>query len=82
MTGSMWSGITMTTGTGSIQAIPKGLIATRSIETKHGWVGQVCLAEEIFLEKDGFETSAQAQEWASGKVVAALKKLLGMVADE
>lgn len=70
------NGITLTTGAGLVQAVPKGLIATRAVQLKDGWVGQVVVAEEVVKEKDGFDSGKDAEEWVSAHIVSALKRLL------
>lgn len=72
------NGITVSsTGSPEPARTPKGVIVTRAIELKAGWVGQVIVAEEVVKEKDGFEKASEAEEWATGQVIAALRKLLG-----
>jgi hypothetical protein len=52
-TGNGVQGITILggTGIGAVQT-PAGILATRAVETKAGWVGQIVLDKEIIWESD------------------------------
>lgn len=57
---------------------PKGLLATRAVETKDGWVGQVIVDTEILYESKlypGEDGSADALEHVNARVVERIKKL-------
>jgi hypothetical protein len=62
---------------------PSGLIVTRAVETKGGWVGQVIIDKDIVWESKPFTTeaddeespSAAAQKAANERVVNTIKTL-------
>jgi hypothetical protein len=60
---------------------PAGLLATRAIETKAGWIGQVIVDREILWESEPFTDEKDAQRdataAASQRVIQALRTLLG-----
>lgn len=71
-----YDGITLTAAASpDPAATPKGLIVTRALELKDGWVGQVIVAEEVVKEKAGFDRAQDAEEWATYRVTDAIKKL-------
>ena len=55
--------------------VPKGLIVTRAIETKDGWVGQVIVAEEIVWETPARKKAHQAERAATQRVIERVKSL-------
>lgn len=73
------TGITLTTGASPEPVkTPKGLIATRAVETKEGWVGQIIVAEQIIWESKPWTNSAEAAEReATQRVVNKVVKMLG-----
>lgn len=54
---------------------PAGLIATRAIETKDGWRGQILVDKEIVFETGDLVDSEDALELVNQRVVARVKKL-------
>lgn len=54
---------------------PSGLIATRAVETKDGWLGQVIVDKEIVLETPLTRYSDTAIREANKRVVTAIKAL-------
>lgn len=65
---------------------PSGLLVTRSVQTKAGWVGQILVDKTIIWEgppqtssnpDDGKELSKDAVGEANWRVVNALRGLLG-----
>jgi hypothetical protein len=54
---------------------PKGLIVTRGVQTKAGWIGQVIVDKEIIFETEPHEDSDEAMEEVNGYVVGRIKKL-------
>lgn len=70
-------GITWTVPTSAEPArVSRALIATRAVELKDGWTGQVSVNGRIVAEKGGFGLAAEAERWASKRVVKRLRKLL------
>lgn len=54
---------------------PSGLIVTRAVETKDGWLGQVIVDKEIVWETDAEDRSKDAIQAANARVVEAVKAL-------
>ena len=54
---------------------PKGLIITRAVQTKAGWVGQVIVDKEIVYETEVCDDGDEAQEEANTYVVDRVKNL-------
>lgn len=55
ISGNTWTGIAITAGDGAKpEPTPKGLIVTRAVETKAGWVGQVIVDKDIVYESEAF----------------------------
>ncbi len=60
---------------------PTGVLVTRCVETKEGWVGQVIVDKTIVWESEGFQGDEddtgerKAVKAANSRVVAALTKL-------
>ena len=80
---TMSNGILVTAGESpSPSGVPKGLIATRSVQLKDGWVGQVTVAEEIVWESEPFEDAEGdsgariAEREATEFVITRIKGLL------
>jgi hypothetical protein len=57
-------------------AAPKGLVVTRAIETKEGWVGQIIVADVIFWESKVFKKAQDAEEAATKRVILKIKRML------
>ena len=59
---------------------PAGLLATRAVQTKAGWVGQIIVDKEVIWESKPFRTDKESQKTAtaaaSERVLGALRKLL------
>lgn len=77
-TSTATSGITLSAGVSAEpSAVPKALIATRAVQTKEGWRGQVIVAEDIVWESDyGSGFAHQAEEEATYRVIDRIKRLL------
>lgn len=56
-------------------ATPSGLIVTRAVETKAGWVGQIIVDKEILWQGEPTRHAMDAQEEANYRVVQRIKKL-------
>ncbi len=56
---------------------PKGLINTRCVQTKAGWVGQVIVDRDIVHETRRYEDGEDAAQAANAFVVERVKRLLG-----
>src|SRR3954447_24458340 len=54
---------------------PKGLIVTRAIETRDGWVGQIIVAEAIIWESEPTKKAHQAERAATRRVIERIKNL-------
>lgn len=75
---TMTSGIVLSAGESPAPAkAPKALIATRAVQMKDGWVGQLFVAEEVVWESDPQETADDAEQAATARVLKRVKKLLG-----
>lgn len=76
--GTLSTGITLTTTASPAPvSAPTGLIATRAIQTKDGWRGQIIVAEEIVWESDyGSPTAREAAEDATYRVLDRIKRLV------
>ena len=53
----------------------KDLVSYRVVEMKDGWVSQVIVDGEIVKEKTEFETSREAENWATAHIAKRMKKL-------
>ena len=74
------NGVALTAGSSPEPAkAPKGLIVTRAVETKGGWVGQLIVDEEIIWESTPQDAGETAERLATARVVARIKKLLGLI---
>jgi len=72
------SGWTLAPETTDPVKTPTGLLATRAIETKSGWVGQIILDKEIIWESEplsGEDAQKHVTAEASQRVVQALRQL-------
>lgn len=49
-----YNGLTLSTGTVDPVKTPAGILATRAVETKDGWVGQVIVDKVIVWESEPF----------------------------
>jgi len=61
---------------------PSGLIATRAVETRDGWRGQVIVDKTIVFESDaisGEDAAEDAMKVANSRVVTAIKTLFDLV---
>lgn len=56
--------------------MPPSLIATRAVEMKAGWIGQLIVAGDVIWESKPKKTSKEAEEQATQRVVERLKSLL------
>jgi hypothetical protein len=71
------TGITLATGTGKApERTPTELIATRALETKAGWVGQVIMAGEIVWESAPQKDSRRALGKVNRRVHNAFRRLI------
>lgn len=64
------------------QGAPQSLIATRAVELKDGWAGQVIVAGEVVLEDPAWESARDAEEWATRIVADRIKALFTAPATE
>lgn len=69
------NGLVLTTTAAEPVTTPKGLLITRSVETKEGWVGQIIVDKAIVWESAPMEDQHDASAEATSRVVARLKKL-------
>ena len=86
------NGVTISAGTSPDPArAPKGLIVTRAVQVKAGWVGQIVVAEDIIWESEVFTDgesddeiveidngdppSEKAEQAATERVITAIKGL-------
>lgn len=78
--GTSSSGFQLTTTTsGRPPSTPKGLFATRAVETRAGFLGQVIVDGEIVWESDpykGYRSGEDAQREANKYIVDRFKALL------
>jgi hypothetical protein len=71
------NGITLSAGTSPEPArVPKGLIATRAVEVKGGWVGQIIVAEDIIWQTPKRSKAEDAEQEATKRVIERVKGLL------
>ena len=56
---------------------PAGLVVTRAVETKSGWVGQIIVDKSIVWESQGAGDEREALQDANTRVVDRLKSLFG-----
>lgn len=73
-------GLTIQTTMGSVPSTPEGLVVTRAVETKAGWVGQILVDKQIVWEssvKDSEHSDPKraALEDANSQVVDKLRGL-------
>lgn len=72
-----YNGITLTTGTGETpKPAPKDLIATRAIESKDGWLGQVIMSGEIVYQTKPQGTPDAALTKVNRRVRARFRRLI------
>lgn len=77
-----YNGITLATGTGETpKKTPTELIATRAVEAKGGWLGQIIMAGEIVYETKPQKTSQKALGKVNRRIHNSFKRLIvgGMV---
>ena len=55
---------------------PKELLATRAVEAKDGWLGQILMAGEIVHETKHHETADEALEEVHTHILKKFKKLI------
>lgn len=55
---------------------PKELLATRAVETKDGWLGQIVMAGDIVHETKAHETSDDALEEVHAHILKKFKRLI------
>lgn len=60
---------------------PSGLIVTRAVETKDGWMGQVLVDKEIVFQGDACEDGEDAIKEANALVVSVVKGLFISLGD-
>jgi hypothetical protein len=71
------TGITVATGTGKApERTPTELIATRAVEAKDGWLGQIIMAGEIVYESKPQKNSRAALGKVNRRVHDAFKRLI------
>lgn len=71
------TGIVLDTSAGKApERTPKELIATRAIQAKDGWLGQITMAGEIVYETAPQETSQDALEHVNRRIHKAFKRLI------
>lgn len=82
LTGNSWSGVSVPVEQGEKPVpAPKGLIVTRAVQTKSGWVGQVIVDTDIvyesspFLDSDSGRGSSLALEDVNQYVVDRVKRI-------
>lgn len=68
-------GVTLTTQQGDTPQTPSGLLLTKAVETKRGWIGQIIVDKEIVWESAAFDEVKPALEEANGRVVERVKRL-------
>lgn len=73
--GNNSNGMSISTGRIEQPKTPKELIATRTVETKAGWVGQVIVDQEIIQEFGPAGTQEAAAKEANAYVVRKIKDL-------
>lgn len=61
---------------------PAGLIVTRAVETKDGWLGQVLVDKEIVHEEGPYDDGEPAIRAANRCVVETVKGLFGWAAPD
>jgi hypothetical protein len=72
-----YSGITLATGEGQMPAkTPKELIATRAVESKDGWLGQIIMSGEIVYQTKPQDTSQDALTKVNRRVHNRFKRLI------
>lgn len=54
---------------------PRGLLATRAVETKDGWRGQIIIDQEIVFETEPQSSSASSLQEANRRVVNTIRNL-------
>lgn len=77
------AGLTLSVAPTEPMKTPTGIIVTRSIETKDGWIGQVIVDKTIVWESEGFQDNDEnhqtgersAVKAANDRVVGALTRL-------
>jgi hypothetical protein len=71
-------GILWPQGEGQVPpSTPKGLLATRAVETAEGWLGHLIVDKEIVYQTKPHPDSAEAMHDVNSRVVARLKWLFG-----
>lgn len=71
------NGLALTSGSSPAPAkAPQGLIVTRAVETKEGWVGQIIVDEAIIYETSPYDSAERAEKLATKRVIDRIKKLL------
>ena len=77
------SGLTLNVAPTEPIKTPTGIIVTRSVETKDGWVGQIIVDKTIVWESEGFQDDDEkhqtgeriAVKAANDRVIGALTRL-------
>jgi hypothetical protein len=76
-TTSYSTGLTLATGTGETpKPTPKELIATRAVEARDGWLGQIIMSGEIVYETKPQKTSRDALGKVNRRVHERFKRLI------
>ena len=70
-----------TEGSGRPEHTPSGLVATRGVQTRDGWLGQVIVDKEIVWESEAQTSADDAVDEANARVVKAFKALFVVVPD-
>ena len=61
---------------------PSGLIVTRAVETKDGWLGQILVDKEIMFQSDPQTDGDTAIKNANERVVRVIKGLFAAIAND
>ena len=71
------TGIAFDTKTGEVPArTPKELVATRAIESKDGWLGQIIMSGEIVYETKPQQTSQKALGKVNRRIHDSFRRLI------
>lgn len=71
------NGISISSGSSPAPvSVPSALIVTRAVETKEGWVGQICVGGIIIWETAPKNNSTKAETEATERVLNKIIKIL------
>lgn len=71
------NGISISSGSSPAPlSVPEALIVTRAVETKDGWVGQICVGGIIIWETAPKSTFDKAEHEATERVLNKIIKIL------